>query len=147
MPNSDVLEALTSLLETCRDAERGFRTAADVVADSALKRLFSAYAHQRAEFARELEGELVRLGGTPPRHGTLAGALHRALMNVRAAIDSREERSVMDEAERGEDAAIAAYAEALQIASLPADLRAVIDRQAARVRETHDRLRDLKRAA
>ncbi len=147
MQSSDVLEALTSLVETCQDAERGFRTAADVVADPALKRLFSVYAHQRAEFADDLERELVRLGGTPQKHGTLAGALHRALMNLRAAIGSREKQIVIEEAERGEDAAIAAYEKALQIASLPADVRAVIDRQAARVRETHDRLRDLKRAA
>lgn len=144
---NDVIETLNTLIETCRDAERGFRAAADAVTDPALKRLFTAYAQQHAEFAQELEAEVQRLGGTPQRRGSVAGALHRALMNVRAAISGRDERAVIAEAERGEDAAMSTYREALQIASLPADVRAAIARQAARVEEAHDRLGDLKRAA
>jgi uncharacterized protein (TIGR02284 family) len=147
MANDDVIRTLNTLVETCRDAERGFQAAANAMSDQALVRLFGVYAHQRAEFARELEAEIVRLGGAAPGHGSVAGALHRALINVRAAVSGHDERAVIAEAERGEDAAIATYDEALQIASLPADVRAVILRQAARVKETHDRLSDLKRAA
>ena len=147
MPNDDVLGTLNTLIETCRDAERGFHAAADAVTDPAIKRLFGAYAQQRRDFARELEAQVVRLGGTPPRHGSVAGALHRALINVRAAVSGRDERSVIAEAERGEDAAVATYERALLIASVPADVRALILRQAGRVKETHDRLSDLKRAA
>ena len=147
MPNDDVLETLHRLIETCRDAERGFRAAADAVSDSALKRLFGVYAQQRAEFAQELTSEAARLGGTPPRHGSVTGALHRALINVRAAVSGRDEHAVIAEAERGEDVAVATYGQALQIASLPADVRAVIARQAGRIKETHARLSDLKRAA
>jgi uncharacterized protein (TIGR02284 family) len=89
-----------------------------------------------------------RLGGeTAPRRGSVAGALHRALINVRAAISGRDEEAVIAEAERGEDAAVAAYEDALRHAALPADVRAVIARHAARVKEAHERLGDLKRAA
>ncbi len=147
MPNDDVLATLGSLVETCRDAERGFRAAAQAVHDPAIKRLFSVYAEQRADFARELDAEIVRVGGAPSGHGSVAGAVHRALINVRAAVAGHDERGVIAEAERGEDAAVERYDEALQIASVPADVRAVIVRQAARVRETRERVRDLTRAA
>ena len=145
MANDDVTATLSGLIGTCRDAECGFRAAAEAVGDAALQRLFGVYAQQRAQFRRELQSELTRLGGTPPGHGSVAGALHRALINLRAAVS--DERTIIAEAERGEDAAIAAYAEALQVASLPVDVRALILRQAARVKETHQRLSDLKRAA
>ena len=147
MTNDDVIRTLNALIETCRDAERGFRGAAEAVGDPAIQRLFSVYAQQRVEFVRELEHEVVRLGGTPRERGSVAGTLHRALINVRAAVSGRDERAVIAEAERGEDAAIAAYDAALHIASVPADVRAVIERQAARVKEAHDRLSDLERAA
>lgn len=52
----------------------------------------------------------------------------------------------MAEAERGEDSAKAAYERALQ-ATLPADVRALVERQFAGVKDAHDRMRDLKRAA
>lgn len=145
--SENVLTILHRLMETARDAERGFRTAIAAVNDPAIRRLFAAYAEQRAEFARELAGEVRRLGGTPQRRGSVAGALHRALLNVRAAVTGRDEVAVLDEAERGEHAALRAYHEALAFRELPADVRSVIARQAARVEETHDCLRDLKRAA
>ena len=54
---------------------------------------------------------------------------------------------MLDEAERGENAALRAYREALAVRELPADVRSVIARQAARIEEAHDCLRDLTRAA
>jgi uncharacterized protein (TIGR02284 family) len=147
MLDQELESVLHRLIETCRDAERGFRTAAEAVSDPALERLFVTYAQQRREFARELEDELHRLGGDPPRGGSVLGALHRAVINLRAAVSGRDERAVIVETERSEGAARRSYEDALARASLPADVRTVIDRQARHVREAHDRLRDLDRAA
>jgi uncharacterized protein (TIGR02284 family) len=147
MADGEVIDTLNTLIETSRDAENGFHAAAEVVDDPSLKRLFVAYSHQRGEFARELEGQVRRLGGDPQQGGSVAGTLHRAVMNIRAAVSGPDERAVIAEAERGEDAAVRAYEVALRRSALPADVRAVIARQAARVKEAHDRLRDLKRAA
>jgi len=145
--NNLVIETLNALIETNRDAEQGFRTAADAVSDPAIKRLFGAYARQRAEFSKELDDEVQRLGGTPQRRGSVSGSLHRALMNLRAAVSGRQEDAVIAEAERGDDVAVATYEQALRDAGLPADVRGVIMRQAALVKEAHARLSDLKRAA
>jgi uncharacterized protein (TIGR02284 family) len=147
MADGEAIDTLNRLIETSRDAENGFHAASEVVDDPSLKRLFAAYSRQRGEFAHELEGQVRRLGGDPQQGGSVAGTLHRAVMNIRAAVSGPDERAVIAEAERGEDAAVRAYEVALRRSALPADVRAVIARQAAHVKEAHDRLRDLKRAA
>jgi uncharacterized protein (TIGR02284 family) len=147
MVDRDVVEVLHRLIETCRDAERGFKAAAEAVGDPALERLFLTYAEQRRQFAQELKDEVHRLGGDPPRGGSVLGALHRAVINVRAAVSPQDARAVLLEAQRGEEAAVGAYEDALARASFPADVRAVVERQARLVREACDRLRDLDRAA
>src|SRR5215207_10331780 len=120
MADDRTLVTLNRLIENARDAERGFRTASGAVADPALRRLFMTYAHQRADFARELSEEVARLGGTPVDRGSVAGALHRAFLNLRAAVGNRDERAVIAEAERGEAASVGAYRQALGAADLPA---------------------------
>jgi uncharacterized protein (TIGR02284 family) len=147
MVDDGAISVLNRLIETGRDAMDGFKTAADSVRDPALKRLFDTYAQQRAELVRELEEEVRRLGGTPQGRGSAGGALHRALMNIRAAVSGGDEHAVIVEAERGENVARTAYEEASSQAGLPEDVRNVIARQAMRVRETYDSLRDLERAA
>jgi uncharacterized protein (TIGR02284 family) len=147
MADDDAISVLNRLIETGRDAIDGFTTAAEAVRDPALKRLFNTYAQQRAELVLELEEEVRRLGGTPPRRGSVSGALHRALMNIRAAVSGGDEHAVIVEAERGENVARRAYEEAASHAGLPEDVRNVIARQAMRVKETYDSLRDLERAA
>ena len=49
----------------------------------------------------------------------------------------------MAEAERGEDVAKDAFEEALK-EPLPAPARTVVERQAAQVRQAHDRVRDIR---
>jgi uncharacterized protein (TIGR02284 family) len=147
MADDRVIETLNALIETSRDAENGFHAAAEVVDDPSIRRLFTAYTQQRGEFARELEVYVRRLGGVPQQSGSVAGTLHRAVMNIRAAVSGHNESAVIAEAERGESAAVAAYEAALRQADLPPDVRALIARQSARVKEAQDRLRDLKRAA
>jgi len=140
------IDVLNELVETCRDGEQGFRTAAEGVRDSQLKALFQTYARQRQEFAIELETEIRRLGGEPGGHGSVAGTLHRGWMNIRSALAGGDS-AILAEAERGEDAAKSAYEKAVA-ESLPEGARLVVERQHTRVKEAHDRVRALgERAA
>ncbi len=139
------IDVLNELVETCRDGEQGFRTAAEGVRDPQLKALFLTYARQRQEFAIELETELRRLGGEPGRGGSVAGTLHRGWMNIRSALAGGDS-AILAEAERGEDAAKSAYEKAVS-EGLPEGARLVVERQYARVKETHDRVRALRERA
>src|SRR5215216_265390 len=111
--NEEVVSTLNSLIETCRDGEEGFRTAAEGVKDAELRELFQGYARQRAGFAGELQDEVRRLGGDPERSGSLVASLHRGWMDLRTALEGGDRRAIAGECERGEDVALGTYRAAL----------------------------------
>ena len=144
MVEREVISTLNSLIETCRDGEQGFREAAENLRDPSVKTLFSGFATERARFAEELKDQVQRLGGKPEEGGTTAGAAHRGWMNVKGAVTGHDDKSIIAEAERGEDVAVERYREALR-EPLPAAVESVVSRQFEHVREAHDRVRDLER--
>ncbi|HEX8422098.1 MAG TPA: PA2169 family four-helix-bundle protein [Pyrinomonadaceae bacterium] len=144
--NDKVISVLNSLIETCKDGQNGFQTAADGIKRSEFKSLFYQYSQQRAQFAGELQQEVRRLGGDPEQAGSVAATLHRGWMNIKSAVTGEDENAVLAEAERGEDMAVASYRDALADQSLPADVREIVERQYAQVQEAHDRVRNLERA-
>jgi len=115
------------------------------VKNSELKTLFGAYSTQRAQFAGELQNEVLRLGGDPEKSSSTAGALHRGWINLKSALSGEDEGAVISECERGEDSAVRNYEDALED-DLPGDIRAVVERQFADVKAAHDRIRSLERA-
>lgn len=143
--NDDVISTLNNLIETCKDGQQGFQRAAEVVENSELKTLFHTYAQQRAQFASELQAEVRRLGGDPEETGSVAASLHRGWINIKSAVRGAEESAVVSEAERGEDAAVKNYQEALR-GEMPSVIRDLVERQERQVKEAHDRIRDLERA-
>lgn len=139
------ISTLNNLIETCKDGQNGFQTAADGVKNSELKTLFSSYSMQRAKFAGELQNEVRRLGGDPEKSGSTAAALHRGWIDIKSAVTGQDESSIVAECERGEDSAVSNYKDALK-EDLPADVRAIVERQYEQVQEAHDRIRALERA-
>jgi len=144
--NDDTISTLNNLVETCKDGENGYRTAADGVKNSELTTLFNTYAQQRARFASELQAEVRRLGGDPEQTGSVAASLHRGWINIKSVVTGADEAAVIAECESGEDSAVANYQGALK-ANLPADAQSVVQRQYTEVKEAHDKIRDMKRAS
>jgi uncharacterized protein (TIGR02284 family) len=64
-------------------------------------------------------------------------------MNIKSLATRGDEGAILAEAERGEDAAVRAYEQALQ-AGLPSQLEVAVRRQLNDVRATHDRVRELR---
>src|SRR2546429_7277055 len=64
---------LNHLIETCKDAERGFRHVAEYANDQTVKSLFLDIASQRARFAADLLPHAQRLGGAREAEGSAAG--------------------------------------------------------------------------
>ena len=119
---------LNHLIETCRDAERGLRVAADQVTSQELKRLFMRLAEQRRSFADELLPYAQRLGGGSAADGTAAAAVHRAWIQVKARLARNPDRAVLEEAARGERYAVHAYDDAIAD-WIPPDAREIVERQ------------------
>ena len=146
MPSDEeVVSTLNNLIETCRDGQEGFRAAAEGVQSAELRELFHGYARQRASFAGELQDEVRRLGGDPERTGSLVASLHRGWMGLRAALEGNDDRAVLSECERGEEVALASYRSALD-RDMPANVRVMVERQFAEVKEAHEHIRALDRA-
>jgi uncharacterized protein (TIGR02284 family) len=141
-----VIDTLNGLIEISKDGEIGFRTAADEVKRSDLKTIFGEAANRCAEGAAELQRKVRALGGEPEDSGSAIGALHRRWLDLKSAISGKDDLAILEETERGEDAAKAAYVAALKVA-LPSDIQSMIDRQYQGVKQNHDRVRDLRNAS
>ncbi|HWP46704.1 MAG TPA: PA2169 family four-helix-bundle protein [Candidatus Limnocylindrales bacterium] len=141
----EAISVLNNLIETCKDGENGFQTAAEGIKDSQLKSLFNSYAQQRAQFASELQREVRRLGGQPEDSGSVTASIHRGWMNIKSAVTGEDKAAIISECERGEDVAVKTYKEALN-ANLPADIRVIVEQQYAKIQEAHDKIRSLEKA-
>jgi uncharacterized protein (TIGR02284 family) len=144
--NDKVISTLNNLIETCRDGQNGFQTAADGVKSGELKQLFYGYSQERARFVGELQDEVRRLGGDPENTGSVAASLHRGWIDIKSAITGKDDDAIISECERGEDAAVSNYHDALEN-DLPANVRSIVERQYASVKQAHDRIRSLERAS
>ncbi len=146
MNNNDVVSILNGLIETCKDGQEGFKTASETIRNSEFRRLFNIFSQQRAQFLAELQAEVHRIGGNPSQSGSVAGTLHRGWMNLKAAVTRVDEGAIIAECQRGEEAAVNNYQEALK-ADLPLDVQYVVKRQYMDIKDAYDRIRILQRAA
>lgn len=142
MANStnDFRSWLNDLIETCKDGENGFREAAEGVRNQGVRALCNEYARQRAQFASELQNLVIRLGGAPTTSGSAGAALHRGWMNLKSALTGKDDHAILEEAERGEDAAVKNYQKVLA-EDLPSDIRSVVEEQYRQVLQAHNRVR------
>ena len=146
MTRQQTAALLNELIETSHDGEKGFAKAAKEVMEPQLKSLFVEGAMRCREGARELEHHVREMGLTPAEGGSVAGAMHRGWLEVKSLASARDTRAILEECERGEDYAKARYAQALQEEGLPADVRAILERQYAGVLRNHERVRQLRDA-
>jgi len=134
---------LNHLIETNKDAERGFRHVAAHAADPAVKSLFLDIASQRGRFAADLLPFAQRLGGANAHEGTAVGALHRTWIDLRSAIFRNDATAIVFEAERGESFSRGVYKDALD-GILPPTARELVENQYVELQKTADRLKDLE---
>ena len=139
----DVTSVLNGLIETCKDGETGFKSAAEKAKEPSLKTLFLKYSAQRAGYVQELTSLVSSMGDKPSESGHVAAALHRGWMGLKEALTKDEDTALINEAEAGEDAAMKAYKEAVA-ASLPSNATTLVQKQFAGVQEAHGVMRDLK---
>ena len=146
MTNENVISTLNTLIETNKDGQEGFKVAAEDVQNSETKSAFYEYSQQRSKFVGELQTAVRELGGDPENAGSVTGAIHRGWINIKSAVTGQDDQAILNEAERGEDAAKAAYKSALE-EELPANVRAIVERQSTAVEQAHDRVRAMRDSA
>jgi uncharacterized protein (TIGR02284 family) len=144
MDNDKAINTLNTLIETLRDGQEGFKEAADNAKSADLKSFFNQVSLERAQMVGALQQEVRSLGGDPENTSSTAGALHRAWMNIKGTLTGRDDPSILNECERGEDSAVRTYEGALKEQSLPAVLRTLVERQFMQIKQVHDRVKRMR---
>jgi uncharacterized protein (TIGR02284 family) len=143
MQNDKAISVLNNLIETCKDGEHGFRTAAEGLSSPDIKTRFMQYSRERGQMSSELQAEVRRLGGDPERSGSMSGALHRGWLDIKSVVTGKDDHAIIAEAERGEDVAKSTYESALK-EMLPASAQTLVQQQMTKVRQAHDDVRGLR---
>ena len=137
---------LNELVETLKDGQKGYADAMTDVEDTNLKETFKKYAAQRAEYITEIEDQMFKLNLKPDESasGSVTATVHRAWIDLKAALTSKDNKAVLNECERGEDYAKKAYQTALKAQDLPVNLKSVIEKQYQGVTAAHDQIKSLR---
>ena len=145
---SDDRQVAKELVETLKDGERGFASAAEKLRDSdraewatTLQRL----SEQRAGFHREIVALGHEYGDDVDESGTLTAALHRGWISLKDALSGDDAGRVLAAAATGEDHAVSEYEKALQ-QDLSRGFREVVSRQHAAVVTARDEVKALQKA-
>jgi uncharacterized protein (TIGR02284 family) len=134
---NEMVLALKSVINSLRDSQKGFAEIGDHFKDEALKKYFLAESLRRASFRGELE-EILHQNGVHDvtETGTTLGKLNLAWGDLKAKLGGGD-HALLETAERGEDAAKDAYADALKLA-LPLPIHQLLSDQQAHVLTSHD---------
>jgi len=142
--SKETLGELQDLVQVNIDSYNGFLEAAEKIEDEQLAQLFRSFSSQRSAQAAELKGLLGANGEQPAEKGSMAAAVHRVWIDVKAAFTGGGVHAVLAEAERGEDHIKAKYEAALADDGLAPECRALVETAYGSVKTGHDQMRDLK---
>jgi uncharacterized protein (TIGR02284 family) len=147
MDNNELIPILHNLMHTCRKGQDGFRMAAESIQNSEFRRLFNILSQQRAQFIKELQSELHRVGGDEVKDiGIVVPFPTSSTKSADTRGDMRNVTTALAKCQRAEEAAINDYQEAMK-ADLPLDVQYVVKRQYMDIKDAFDRIRILQRAA
>jgi uncharacterized protein (TIGR02284 family) len=146
---SDDKQVAKELVETLKDGERGFASAAEKLRDgdhsewaTTLQRL----SDQRGGFLREIVAMGHDYGEDVDESGTVAGRLHRGWISLKDALTGDNPGAVLKAALTGEDHAVSEYEKALQ-QDLSPGFHEVVVRQHAAVLAARDEVKALQAAS
>jgi uncharacterized protein (TIGR02284 family) len=145
MKNAQLIDTLNDLTKISKDGEEGFRACAEDASErqAYYKNQFLERSQSCGQTVLELQNLVRALGGEPADHSSVSGSLHRQWMNLKSAILGKDDEMILNECERGEDAAVNAYRKALA-GDLPNDVRLIVERQYQGVLANHDRVKALR---
>ncbi|MBC6998131.1 PA2169 family four-helix-bundle protein [Cytophaga sp. FL35] len=120
---------LNNILERTYDAEKGYLKAAENVADSNLKNYFKKKAQERYDFGHALKSEIKQYNQDVDKGDSFASKAHRSWMDVKEWFSADSEEAMLEEAIKGEKAAIEQYEEVLDETNLPPSTETLLTQQ------------------
>jgi uncharacterized protein (TIGR02284 family) len=142
--NSDATSALNTLIATTIDSITGYEDSAANIDNERFRQIFRERANERQEIVGQLRAEVRRLGGNPEDDGSFMGKTHQRFADLKAAITGRDEKSIINEVERGEDYLKGKWQAALQSGDLDGETHQLVERLYQRIKAGHDQMSQLK---
>lgn len=145
--NQAAIAALNRLVAACKDGESGYSTAAKKAdGHEQIKAMFRSHMEKRAQFAVDLLDEVHRLDTVAERNRTAPGVMHQQWMALEAILPRHRLAALIAECERGDRFALNRYEVALK-QPMPAETRALLQKQCEEVRQAHQSMCRLKALA
>jgi len=146
--NEDIVDALNELVVINNDRIQGYEKAVEDTEDTNLKDIFRHYVVQSQGFRSQLADHIVRIDGaavSDATHTDAASKLHRAWIDIKAALTGKNRDTILSSVEFGEDAALEAYRDAIGKDPLPAYIKEVLIKQLGNLQTAHDRMKTLRK--
>ena len=142
--NSDGISTLNTLIATTIDSVTGYEDSAENIDNERFREIFRSRADERQRVVEQLRAEVRRLGGDPEESGSFMGKTHQRFEDLKAAVTGRDEKSIINEVERGEDYLKEKFETALSDGNLNSESRQVVEQCYQSVRQGHDQISQLK---
>ena len=142
--HSHEISTLNSLIATTIDSVTGYEDSAQNIDNERFREIFRQRAKERQDVVGQLRAEVQRLGGDPKEQGSLLGKTHQRFEDLKAAITGRDEESIVNEVERGEDYLKEKWQDALQGGKLHGPTHELIERCYQSIKAGHDQMSALK---
>jgi uncharacterized protein (TIGR02284 family) len=140
----DEISTLNTLIATLIDSINGYEEAASHSEAGRFQQIFRERANERQRAVEELRAEVRRLGGEPETGGSFMGKAHQSWLDLKSAITGRDEKSIINSVESGEDYLKQKFETALSSGDLGGETRSAVERCYQSVKAGHDQMRDLK---
>jgi uncharacterized protein (TIGR02284 family) len=145
--NNKIISDLKGLVSIVNDGKEGYESAAETTDSVELKAIFLKFAAERKAYELELKAHLATHGGESDNsEGGILGTLHRAWIDVKEALSSKEDAAILGAIETGEKAAIEKYDVLLKDPSTHADHLELLNKQRDGIQNALTEITSLKQS-
>ena len=145
MDNNAQTGTLNTLITTLIDSVNGYEDAAANSENSQFQQIFRERASERQQVVQDLRSHVQAIGGEPSDDGSLMGKTHQRWLDLKAAVTGRDDQSIINSVEAGEDYLKEKFEAALNDGNLTGEARAAVERAYQSVRQGHDQMSQLKK--
>ncbi len=142
--NAQIITDLKDLVQIVNDGKEGFKVAAEATNDQFLKDLFLQKITERNIYENELKAHILRLGEIDENEkGGLIGIFHRTWLEIKDALNARDDAAILAAVKISEQAALVKYDYYLAESEEVEDYFSILIRQRAGVLNTLKEVEEL----
>ena len=146
--NEEIVEDLNDLVKINNDRIMGYEKAVEDTEDAQLDDLFRHYIIQSQNFRSQLADHIVRIDGLAVSDATtsdISSKIHRAWIDIKAAVTGKDRDTVLSSVEFGENAALDAYKDAIEKDHIPAYIKEDLMKQMGQLEDASERIKALRK--